>query len=35
MIRKYVEGEQDQVDVQLDQNGNCSVLELNITLPDR
>lgn len=35
VIRKYVEVEQDQVDVQLDQNGNCSVLELNITLPDR
>lgn len=35
VIRKYVDVDQDQVDVQLDQNGNCSVLELNITLPER
>ncbi len=33
VIRKYVEVEQDDIDVQLDQNGSCSVLELNITLP--
>ncbi|MAY38872.1 MULTISPECIES: cell division topological specificity factor MinE [Spongiibacter] len=35
VIRKYVEVNQDQVEVALDNNGNCSVLELNITLPDR
>ncbi len=34
VIRKYVEVNQDQVEVALDNNGNCSVLELNITLPD-
>ncbi|NIB39237.1 cell division topological specificity factor MinE [Pseudomaricurvus alkylphenolicus] len=34
VIRRYVEVDQDQVEVQLDQNGNCSVLELNITLPE-
>ena len=35
VIRKYVEVDQDQVEVALDNNGNYSVLELNITLPDR
>ncbi|MFT6551537.1 MAG: cell division topological specificity factor [Zhongshania marina] len=35
VIRKYVDVDQDQVEVQLDNNGNCSVLELNITLPER
>lgn len=34
VIRKYVDIDQDQVDVQLENNGNCSVLELNITLPE-
>ena len=33
VIKKYVDIEQDQVNVQLDTNNNCSVLELNITLP--
>lgn len=33
VIRKYVEVDQDDVDVQVDNNGNCSVLELNVTLP--
>ncbi len=33
VIRKYVEIEQDDIEVQVDQNGGCSVLELNITLP--
>lgn len=33
VIQKYVAIEQDDVDVQIDQNGGCSVLELNITLP--
>ena len=34
VIRKYVEVDLDQVDVQLDNNGSCSVLELNIVLPE-
>jgi len=33
VIRKYVEIEQDDIDVQIDKNGDCSILELNITLP--
>ncbi len=35
VIRKYVEIDQDQVQVLLENQGNCSILELNITLPDR
>ncbi|MCE9684678.1 MULTISPECIES: cell division topological specificity factor MinE [Shewanella] len=36
VIRKYVQISEDQVSVQLDQNDdNLSVLELNVTLPDR
>ncbi len=35
VIRKYVEISPDQVSVQLEQkNGNLSVLELNVMLPD-
>lgn len=34
VIRRYVTIEQDQVQVQLDKNDDCSVLELNVTLPD-
>ncbi len=34
VIRKYVKIEDDQVSVQLDSNDDCSVLELNVTLPD-
>jgi len=33
VIRKYVNIEQDQVSVQLDSSDDCSVLELNVTLP--
>lgn len=33
VIRKYVPVEQDDVHVQVDDNNNCSVLELNVTLP--
>jgi cell division topological specificity factor len=33
VIRKYVNVDQEQVEVQLDNNGNCSVLELNVVLP--
>ena len=35
VIRKYVDIEQDQVAVQVDNSDDCSVLELNITLPER
>ena len=34
VIRKYVDIAQDDVNVSLDQNDACSVLELNITLPE-
>lgn len=34
VIRKYVSVDQDQVQVQLDKNDDCSVLELNVTLPE-
>lgn len=33
VIRKYVDIDADQVNVQLDDADNCSVLELNVTLP--
>lgn len=35
VIRKYVDIDQDQVSVQLDNSDDCSVLELNVTLPER
>ena len=35
VIRKYVNIESDQVHVALENQGSCSILELNITLPDR
>jgi cell division topological specificity factor len=35
VIRKYVNIEHDQVQVALENQGSCSILELNITLPDR
>lgn len=35
VIRRYVPVSEEQVQVELDSQGNCSVLELNITLPDR
>ncbi len=34
VIQKYVEIEADNVQVQLDSEGNYSVLELNVTLPN-
>jgi cell division topological specificity factor len=34
VIAKYVEIDKDQVKVELERSGNCSILELNITLPD-
>jgi len=34
VIRKYVEVDQDAVQMQLDREGDCEILELNITLPE-
>ena len=34
VIRKYVEIDDDQVQVMLENQGDCSILELNITLPE-
>lgn len=34
VISKYVPIDEDQVSVALDQNDDCAVLELNITLPE-
>ena len=35
VIRKYVNIGNDDVQVALEDQGNCSILELNITLPER
>ncbi|UAW97469.1 cell division topological specificity factor MinE [Halopseudomonas nanhaiensis] len=35
VISKYVKIDRDQVHVALDNQDDCSVLELNITLPER
>lgn len=35
VIRKYVSIDQDQVQVVLENQGDCSILELNITLSGR
>jgi cell division topological specificity factor len=35
VIKKYVDIDIDNIEVQLDNQGNCSVLELNVTLPDK
>lgn len=34
VIAKYVHIDKEQVRVELERTGNCSVLELNVTLPD-
>ncbi len=34
VIKKYVDIDLEAIDVQLETNGNCAVLELNVTLPD-
>ena len=34
VISKYVKIDQKDVQVQIDQNEDCAVLELNVTLPD-
>ena len=35
VIRKYVAIDQESVNIQLENNDHCSVLELNVTLPER
>ncbi|MCL4126765.1 UNVERIFIED_CONTAM: hypothetical protein GTU68_062306 [Idotea baltica] len=35
VIKKYVDIDSDQVQVELDNQNDCSILELNITLPER
>lgn len=35
VIRKYVQVDREAVQIQLDREGNCEVLELNILLPDK
>lgn len=34
VVRKYIEVDNDAVTIQLDKEGDCEVLELNITLPE-
>ena len=34
VVRKYVQVDREAVQVQLDREGDCEILELNITLPD-
>ncbi|MDN5849348.1 MAG: cell division topological specificity factor MinE [Nitrococcus sp.] len=34
VVRKYIAVDRNAVRMQLDQEGDCEVLELNITLPD-
>jgi len=35
VIRKYVPVDKDAVRMEVDSEGDCEVLELNVTLPDR
>ncbi|MDH2436091.1 cell division topological specificity factor [Pokkaliibacter plantistimulans] len=35
VIKKYVQVAQDDISIQIDNTDNCSVLELNITLPEK
>lgn len=34
VIREYVEVDEDQVKVHLEKDNDCSILELNVTLPE-
>lgn len=34
VVRRYVEVDDDAVRMQVDRDGNCEVLEVNITLPE-
>ena len=33
VIRKYVQIDQDQLQIDLNDDGNCSILEVNVNLP--
>ncbi|MBL7249194.1 cell division topological specificity factor MinE [Alloalcanivorax sp. C16-2] len=35
VVRKYVPVDQDAVNVQVDRDSGCEILELNITLPEQ
>lgn len=35
VVRKYIQVEDGAVKIQLDREGDCEVLELNITLPEQ
>jgi len=35
VIKKYITIDNDQINITLDNNDNCSILELNVTLPDQ
>lgn len=35
VVRKYVEIDDEMVKFDVEQNDDCSILELNVTLPDR
>lgn len=35
VIQKYVHVDRDAVNIELDRDGDCEVLELNVTLPER
>lgn len=35
VIKKYVDIDRDAIQIQLDREGDCDILELNITLPER
>ncbi|PSF10620.1 cell division topological specificity factor MinE [Marinobacter fuscus] len=35
VIRKYVQISDDMIQVDVDRNDDCSVLELNVTLPEK
>jgi cell division topological specificity factor len=34
VVRKYVDISEDQIKISMDKDGDCEILELNITLPD-
>lgn len=35
VIQKYVQVDREAVQIELDREGDCEVLELNVTLPER
>lgn len=35
VIRRYVEVDQEAINITLDRDADCSVLELNVTLPNK